>query len=56
MRITLNSAFLVAGLAVANALGAQKTDDCKGTKAIICGGHAVCTTDTGSTCVTCPRK
>lgn len=43
----------VLGLLKVAALYAQP--GCTYTQAIMCGGNVVCTTNSGSNCVTCPR-
>jgi hypothetical protein len=49
--LTLAAVAAVLGLMKAETLYGQR--GCTSTKAIVCGGEVVCTTDPGSNCVTC---
>lgn len=53
MRRLLGALAVVAFAVVARNREAQP--GCESTKAILCDGKFVCTTDTGNSCVTCPR-
>lgn len=52
-RLALYAAGIVVALLKTSDIAAQS--DCTYTKSIWCGGSAHCTTESGNTCVTCPR-